>query len=69
MTVLDSTALRIAYCAVKSQLTKADKSDAWFDASMRDTYSRVVRDLEKLLREADREKEIAARGGNKQKIV
>lgn len=69
MTVLDSTALRIAYCAVKSQLTKADKSDAWFDASMRDTYSQVVRDLEKLLREADRGKEITARGENKQKIV
>lgn len=69
MTALDSTALRIAYCAVKSQLIRGDKNDMWLDADTRSTYARVVLDLEKLLREADREKEIASRGGSKQKIV
>jgi hypothetical protein len=60
-----STTLRIAYCAVKAQLSRGDKDSSWLDAEMRDVYVKAVADLELQLRVADKEKEILARGGEK----
>jgi hypothetical protein len=65
MSDLNSSALRIAFSAVKMQRITADKREAWLDAKMREAYVAAESALEIALREADLAKEIASRGGVK----
>lgn len=65
MSDLNSSALRIAFSAVKMQRITADKREAWLDAKMREAYVAAESALEFALREADLAKEIAGRGGVK----
>jgi hypothetical protein len=51
------------------QRVNADKREAWFDAEMRESYIAAESALEVALREADKAKEIASRGGEKLKFV
>jgi hypothetical protein len=67
MSDLNSSALRIAFCAVKMQRITADKREAWLDAKMREAYVAAESALEIALREADLAKEIASRGGEKKR--
>lgn len=69
MTRLTSTALRIAYTAVRLQRANADIKKMWIDEEMREAYLETELVLAEMLREADREKEVVARGGEKQKFV
>ena len=64
-----SSTLRIAYTAVRMQRMNADMRESWLDEEMREAYVAAERSLEASLREADRQKEIVARGGEKQKFV
>lgn len=66
---LTSTALRIAYTAVRLQRANADIKKMWIDEEMREAYLETELTLAEMLREADREKEVVARGGEKQKFV
>lgn len=68
-TMSSSSTLRIAYTAVRAQRINADLRKSWFDEEMREAYVAAEMDLEAALREADRQKEIDARGGEKQKFV
>jgi hypothetical protein len=67
MSDLNSSALRIAFSAVKMQRITADKREAWLDAKMREAYVAAESALEIALREADLAKEIASRGGQKKR--
>lgn len=67
MSNLNSSALRIAFSAVRMQRVTADKREAWLDAKMREAYVAAESALEVALREADLAKEIASRGGEKKR--
>lgn len=69
MSEMSSSTLRIAYTAVRAQRLCADMKKAWLDEEMREAYVAAENDLEAALREADRQKEIKARGGKKPKFV
>jgi hypothetical protein len=65
MSELSSSALRIAFSAVRMQRITADKREAWLDVKMREAFLAAESALEIALREADLAKEIASRGGVK----
>jgi hypothetical protein len=69
MSELSSSALRIAFTAVRMQRITADKREAWLDDKMREEYVTAEAALEVELRKADEAKEIASRGGKKLKTV
>ena len=69
MTELSSSALRIAYTAVRMQRVNADARKAWLDEAMREAYVAAEKSLESALREADVQKEIEARGGKKPAVA
>lgn len=54
-----STSLRIAYCAVKAQVTRANKHGLWLDDEQRQLFENAERELRDALIEETVAREIA----------
>ena len=63
------TSLRIAYSAVKAQITRANMHDLWLDDSQRALFEKAELELRDALIAETLAAEIASRGGEKVRSI